>query len=81
MRMLLRYNETIQEESTSRETFSNQVIAAGTSKNSRPGSINLGLSFGNGQCGSKMSGSRECWFKPYLQVSLFLHLYLYLYNI
>ena len=70
MRMLLRNNETILEESTSRETFSNQVIAAGTSKNSSPGSSNLGLSFGNGQCGSKMSGSRECWFKPYLQVSL-----------
>ena len=85
MRMLLRNNETIQEESTSRETFSNQVIAAGTSKNSSPGSINLGLSFGNGQCGSKMSGSLECWFKPYLQVSLFLlciyiyiHIYIYI---
>ena len=70
MRMLLPNNETIQEECTSRETFSNQVIAAGISKNSSRGSINLGIPFGNGQYGSKMSGHLECWFKPYLQVSL-----------
>ena len=66
MRMLLRYNETIQEESTSRETFSNQVIAAGTSKNSSRRSIYLG----------KISSSLECWPEhgPYLQVSLSLSL-------
>ena len=64
---LLPSNETIQGESTSRETiFSNQVIAAGTSKSSSQGSIYLG----------KISSSLECWFKhrPYLQVSLSLSL-------
>ena len=65
--------DTCRRQCTSRETFSSQVIAAGTSKNPGPGSIYFGISFGNGQCGSKMSAdSLECWFKPSLQVSLFL---------
>ena len=83
MRMLLPNKETTQEECTSRETFSNHVIAASTSKNSSPGSINFSISFGNGHCGSKMSaGSLECWSKPYLQVSLsHLSLYIYIYII
>jgi len=62
---LLPSDETIQGECTSRETiFSNQVIAAGTSKSSRQGSIYLG----------KISSSLECWLNhgPYLQVSLSL---------
>ncbi|XP_050282592.1 uncharacterized protein LOC126723297 isoform X2 [Quercus robur] len=57
---LLPSNETIQGECTSRETiFSNQVIAAGTSKSSSQGSLYLG----------KISSSLECWLKhgPYLQ--------------
>ena len=64
---LLTSNETIQGECTSRETiFSNQVIAAGTSKSSSQGSIYLG----------KISTRLECWFNhgPYLQVSLSLSL-------
>ena len=64
---LLPSNETIQGECTSRETiFSNQVIAAGTSKSSRQGPIHLG----------KISSSLECWPEhgPYLQVSLSLSL-------
>ena len=77
MRMLLPNNETIQEECISLETFSNQVIAAGISKNSSRGSVNLGIPFGNGQYGSKMSGHLECWFKPYLQVSLLICIYIY----
>ena len=67
MPKLLPSNETIQGECTSRETiFSNQVIAAGTSKSSSQGSLYLG----------KISSSLECWFKhrPYLQVSLSLSL-------
>ena len=64
---LLPSNETIRGECTSRETiFSNQVIAAGTSKSSSQGSLYLG----------KISSSLECWFNhgPYLQVSLSLSL-------
>ena len=64
---LLPSNETIQGECTSRETiFSNQVIAAGTSKSSSQGSLYLG----------KISSSLECWLKhrPHLQVSLSLSL-------
>ena len=60
---LLPSNETIRGECTSRETiFSNQVIAAGTSKSSSQGSLYLG----------KISSSLECWLKhrTYLQVSL-----------
>ena len=57
MPMLLPSTETIQEESTSRETFSNQVIAAGTSKNSSRGSINLDLPIVNRQCGSSISSA------------------------
>ena len=129
MPMLLPSNEMIQEERTSGETFSNQVIAAGTSKDSgrpyinlgiplvngqfgsntssastsknspegstnfgipsmnrqggtgsktsgtgssknsrRRRSINLGIPFVDGQCGSDMSSSLESWFGPYLQV-------------
>ena len=67
MPKLLPSNETIQWECTSRETiFSNQVIAAGTSKNSSRRSIYLG----------KISSSLECWPEhgPYLQVSLSLSL-------
>ena len=65
MPKLLPSDETIQGECTSRETiFSNQVIAAGTSKNSSRRSIYLG----------KISSSLECWPEhgPYLQVSLSL---------
>ena len=64
---LLPSNETIQGECTSREAiFSNQVIAAVTSKSSRQGSINLG----------KISSSLKCWInhEPDLQVSLSLSL-------
>ena len=64
---LLPSNETIQGECTSRETiFSNQVIAAGTSKSSSQGSLYSG----------KIPSSLECWLKhrPYLQVSLSLSL-------
>ena len=64
---LLPSNETIRGECTSRETiFSNQVIAAGTSKSSSQGSLYSG----------KISSSLECWLKhrPYLQVSLSLSL-------
>ena len=57
MPMLLPCTETIQEESTSRETFSNQVIAAGTSKNSSRGSSNLDIPFVNRQCGSNISSA------------------------
>ena len=67
MPKLLPSNETIQWECTSRETiFSNQVIAAGTSKNSSRRSIYL----------EKISSSLECWPEhgPYLQVSLSLSL-------
>ena len=54
MTQLLPSNETIQGECTSRETiFSNQVIAAGTSKNSSQGSLYKG----------KISSSLECWLK------------------
>ena len=58
-------NETIHGECTTLETiYSNQVIAAGTSKSSSRGSIYLG----------KISSSLECWFKhrTFLQVSLSL---------
>ena len=64
---LLPSNETIQGECTSRATiFSNQVIAAGTSKSSSQGSLYSG----------KIPSSLECWLKhrPYLQVSLSLSL-------
>ena len=67
MTELLPSNETIQGECTSRETiFSNQVIAAGTSKSSSQGSLYIG----------KISSSLECWLKhgPYLQVPLSLSL-------
>ena len=65
MTELLPSNETIRGECTSRETiFSNQVIAAGTSKSSSQGSLYSG----------KIPSSLECWLKhrPYLQVSLSL---------
>ena len=59
MTELLPSNETIQGECTSRETiFSNQVIAAGTSKSSSQGSLYKG----------KISSSLEC-----LQVPLSLN--------
>ena len=67
MTELLPSNETIRGECTSRETiFSNQVIAAGTSKSSSQGSLYSG----------KIPSSLECWLKhrPYLQVSLSLSL-------
>ena len=57
MPMLLPNTETIQEESTSRETLSNQVIAAGTSKNSSRGSTNLDRPIVNRQCGSNISSA------------------------
>ena len=62
---LLPSNETIQGERTSRETiFSNQVIAAGTSKSSSQGSLYI----------DKISSKLECWLKhgSYLQVPLSL---------
>ena len=57
MPMLLPSTETIQEESISRETFSNQVIAAGTSKNSSLGSTNLDLPIVNRQYKRKKSSA------------------------
>ena len=57
MPMLLPSNEMIQEERTSGETFSNQVIAAGTSKDSGRPYINLGIPLVNGQFGSNMSSA------------------------
>ena len=57
MPMLLPSTETIQEESASRETFSNQVIAAGTSENSSRGSTNLDLPIVNRRCGSNISSA------------------------
>ena len=57
MPMLPPSTETIQEESASRETFSNQVIAAGTSENSSRGSTNLDLPIVNRRCGSNISSA------------------------
>lgn len=57
MPMLLPSNEMIQEERTSGETFSNQVIAAGTSKDSGLPYIDLGIPLVNGQFGSNMSSA------------------------
>ena len=75
MPKLLLSNGTIQEECTSRETlFSNHAIAAGTLNNSSQGSNYLGIPFVNGHCGSEISSCLECWYRPYLQVSLSLSL-------
>nr|POE84476.1 hypothetical protein CFP56_62022 [Quercus suber] len=57
MPMLLPSNEMIQEERTSGETFSNQVIAAGASRDSGRPYIDLGIPLVNGQFGSKMSSA------------------------
>lgn len=57
MPTLLPSTETIQEESTSRETFLNQVIAASTWKSSSRGSTNLDIPFVNRQCGSNISSA------------------------
>ncbi|KAK7821177.1 hypothetical protein CFP56_037905 [Quercus suber] len=57
MPMLLPSNEMIQEERTSGETFSNQVIAAGTSRDSGRPYIDLGIPLVNGQFGSNMSSA------------------------
>ncbi|GMY23003.1 disease resistance-like protein csa1 [Fagus crenata] len=68
MPLLLRSNETIQEECTSPETSSNnQESTEGTSKNASRSKIYLGVPLVNGQCESMTSSSLESWFKPYLQ--------------
>ena len=77
MTELLPSNETIQGECTSRETiFSNQVIAAGTSKKVIAAGTSKSSSQGSLYLG-KISSSLECWLKhgPYLQVSLFLSMH------
>ena len=75
MPKLLLSNGTIQEECTSRETlFSNHAITAGTSNNSSRGSNYLGIPFVNEHCESEISSCLECWYRPYLQVSLSLSL-------
>jgi hypothetical protein len=68
--------DVAEEACTSPKTLSNQVIAAGTSRNSSPHFIYLGIPLGDGQYGSTSSkGILESWFKTtYFQLSLSLSL-------
>jgi hypothetical protein len=64
--------EEEEEDCTSRETFPNQEFeAAGTSRNSSPSEIYLGVPFRNGQSGTDETiRMLHTWFKRFVQVSL-----------
>ena len=71
--------ENVEEEKdcTSRETFPNQefAAAAGTSRNSSPSEIYLGIPFGNGQSGTDETiRVLHTWFKRFVQASISLPL-------